>query len=209
MYTKLIRLLMYLVNIRPNFLFTINTLSQFMVGPKRVHLEAARHILRYVLGTVEYGLKYTLEDDIRLNGFTDADWVGNSVDRKGTLEYSFSVGSGMIYWCNKKHNSLALSLAEAKYMSTYIITCKVIWLRKLHVSFFRKWMEVTSIFYDNQSCIKISKNIVFHDQSKYINDICHFIRDCVQCGAVRLWYVSTGNKVADILIKSLGKAMFI
>lgn len=75
---------MYLVNTRPDICFTVNTLSQFMVEPKRVHWAAARHILRYVCGTVGFGLKYTREDDIRLCRFTDADWAGSSVDRKST-----------------------------------------------------------------------------------------------------------------------------
>ena len=66
LYRQLIGLLMYLVNTRPDIRFTVNTLSQFMVEPKRVHWVAARHILRYVRGTVRYGLNYTRGDDVRL-----------------------------------------------------------------------------------------------------------------------------------------------
>ena len=68
-------------------------------------------------------------------------------------------------------------------------------------------MEATRVYCDNQSCIKLSKNPVFHDQSKHIDIRCHFIRDCVKCGAVQLQYVPTGNQVA--LIKALGRAKFI
>lgn len=57
LYRQLIRSLMYLVNTRLEICFAINTLSQFMVEPKRVHWVVARHILRYVRGTVIYGLK--------------------------------------------------------------------------------------------------------------------------------------------------------
>ena len=59
LYKQLIGLLMYLVNPRPNICFAVNTLSQFMVEPKRVHWVASRHNLRYVRGTIRYGLKYT------------------------------------------------------------------------------------------------------------------------------------------------------
>eukprot|EP00253_Pinus_taeda_P032168 PITA_32168 len=58
-YKQLIGSLMYLVNTRPDICFAINTLSQFMVKPKRVHWATAKHILRYVHGTVKLGLKYT------------------------------------------------------------------------------------------------------------------------------------------------------
>ena len=65
------------------------------------------------------------------------------------------------------------------------------------------------MYCDNQSCIKLSENLVFHDQSKYIDIRCHFIRDCVQRGAVQLQYVSTGDQVVNILTKALGRAKFI
>ena len=87
LYRQLIVSLMYLVNIRPDICFIVNTLSQFMVEPKRVHWAAARHILSYVRGTVGYGLKYTQGDDVRLSGFTDADWAGSSTERKSNSRY--------------------------------------------------------------------------------------------------------------------------
>jgi len=88
-------------------------------------------------------------------------------------------------------------------------TCEAIWLRKLLVNLFRRRMEATRIFSDNQSCIKLSENPVFHDHSKHIDIQCHFIRDCVQCGAVQLEYTPTGNQVADLLTKVLGRAKFV
>jgi len=87
---------MYLVNTRLDICFTANTLSQFMVEPKRVHWAVARNILSYVRGTVRYGLKYSRGEDISLNGFTNANWAGNLVDLKSTSGYYFSVGQGMI-----------------------------------------------------------------------------------------------------------------
>ena len=114
----------------------------------------------------------------------------------------------MISWCNKKQKSVALSLAEAAYMATRIAMCESIWIRKLFVSFFRKRMEVTSVYCDNQSCIKLSENPVFHDRLKHIDIKCHFIRDHVQHGAVKLQYVPTGDHVADVLTNALGRANF-
>ena len=70
-------------------------------------------------------------------------------------------------------------------------------------------MEATSVYCDNQSCIKLSENPVFHDRLKHIDIICHFIRDRVQRGAVQLQYVPIGDQVADVLTKALGRAKFI
>ena len=70
-------------------------------------------------------------------------------------------------------------------------------------------MEVTNVYCDNQSCIKLYENPIFHYWSKHIDIRCHFIRDCVQCGAIQLQYVPTGDQVAYVLTKALGRAKFI
>ena len=88
-------------------------------------------------------------------------------------------------------------------------TCEAIWLQKLLVALFGQKVETTVIHCDNQSCIKLSKNPLFHDRSKHIDFRYHFIRDCVQRGIVQLQYIPIDEQVADILTKALGKAKFI
>ena len=58
MYRQMIGFLMYLTNTRPYIFFVVNTLSQFLIDSRHVHLITAKHILRYLKGTVDYGLKY-------------------------------------------------------------------------------------------------------------------------------------------------------
>ena len=176
--------------------------------PKRAHWAAAKHVLRYIQGTIEHVLKYTQGNDIGLSGFTDADWAGSSIDRKSTRGYCFSIGSGKTSWCSRKKKSVALSSAEAKYMAASTASCEAIWLRKLLVNLLKEKMEATYILCDNQSCIKLSENPVLHDRSKHIDIRCHFIRDCVQRGVVQLKYIPTGEQVANILTKAPSKIKF-
>jgi hypothetical protein len=89
---------MYLTNTRPDIYFAVNTLSQFLVEPKRVHLVTAKHVMRYLKGTVDYGLSYDGDHDFTLSGYTDADWAGIVADRKSTSGCCFSLGSAMILW---------------------------------------------------------------------------------------------------------------
>ena len=77
LYHQLIGSLMYLVNYIPYLCFAVNTLSRFMVEPRRVHWIAAKHVLRYLAGTVDFSLDYRRLDGIRLIGFTDSDWAGS------------------------------------------------------------------------------------------------------------------------------------
>ena len=62
----------------------MNTLSQFLTDPRHVHLIATKHILRYLKVTVDYGLKYKVNQKINLEGYVDSYWVGSSIDRKST-----------------------------------------------------------------------------------------------------------------------------
>ena len=76
---------MYLVNTRTNICFAVNIMSQFMCESMGVHWVAAKHILRYLQGTVDYGLDYRQGDGVRLAGYTNSDWAGCVSDRKITL----------------------------------------------------------------------------------------------------------------------------
>ena len=71
MYHHMIGSLMYLTNMRPDICFDVNTLSQYLTDPRHVHLTSAKHILRYLKGTVDYGLKYKADQKINLEGYVD------------------------------------------------------------------------------------------------------------------------------------------
>ena len=101
-YIQIIRSLMYLTNTRPNICFVVNTLSQFLVKPRWVHLIAAKHVMRYLKGTIDLGLYYGRDHDYKLYGYTDLDWVGSSTVRKRTSCGCYCLGSAMISWFSKK-----------------------------------------------------------------------------------------------------------
>ena len=74
---------------------------------------------------------------------------------------------------------MALSSVEAEYMAASQATCEAIWMWKILVGLFGSHLDPIVIHYDNQSCIKILINPVFHDISKHIDIRYHHIRDCV------------------------------
>ena len=90
-YRQLIGSLMYPVNTKSDICFVMNTLSQYMVEPRSVHMVGAKHVLRYIDGTVDYGLDYVRGDGISLVGYTDSDWVGCAIDRKSTSGCCFGL----------------------------------------------------------------------------------------------------------------------
>ena len=92
MYRQMIGSLMYLTNTRPDICFAVNTLSQFLTDPRHVHLIAAKHILRYLKGTMDYGIKYDVNQNINLHGYVDSYWEGSTTDKKKTSGCCFSLG---------------------------------------------------------------------------------------------------------------------
>lgn len=166
LYRQIIGSLMYLVNTRLDICYAINGLCQFMCEPKQVHLVATKHILRYLRSTIEYGLKYT-NVELNLSGYIDSDWARNSLDRKSTSGCCFTLGSTMISWFNSKQLSVAQSSTEVEYIAASMGAREAISLRKLLVGLFGKHLPPT-IYCDNQSCIKLSLNPLFHNRSKHI-----------------------------------------
>ena len=120
-----------------------------MVDPQRVHWMAAKHILRYIRFTLEYGLVYEHRGSVQLVGFTDVDWAGCVEDRKSTSGCCFSNGSGVVSWFKRKQKSITLSSTEAEYMAANVAACEGMWLRKLLSRLFECELEATVVHCDN------------------------------------------------------------
>ena len=147
--------------------------------------------MRYLKGTLDYGLRYASVCDFKLYGYVDSNWGGSVVDRKSTSGCCFSLGSAMISWQSRKQSCVALSTAEAEYIAACSASCEAVWIRKLLSGLFDAELKATNIFCDNQSCIKLSENPVHHDKTKHIENRFHYIWDIVQKGAVKLEYIAT------------------
>ena len=154
-------------------------LDQFLIDPRNVHLIAAKHILRYFKGTVDYGLKYEANKKINLEVYADSDWTGSAINRKSTSGCFFNMGSGVISWFSRKKSCVALSTADAEYVAACSDSCEAVWLRKLLSDLFDLHLDATCIYCDNHSCVKFSENSVFHDKSKHIEIKYHYIKDMV------------------------------
>jgi hypothetical protein len=112
LYRQIIGSLMYLTNTRPDICFAVNTLNQFLVEPRHVHLVAAKHVIRYLKGTIDCGLSYDGNHVFTLSGYTDANWAGSVSDRKITSGCCFSLGSAVISW--RVESNPALLSAQRK-----------------------------------------------------------------------------------------------
>ena len=119
---------MYLTNTTPDTCFEVNILSQYMVNPKHIHLIGANHVMRYLKGNLDYGLKYASSGEIKLHGYADSNLCRSAKYRKSTSGCCFSLGSGMISWFSRKQTSIALSIAKEEYIAPCSSCCEAVWL---------------------------------------------------------------------------------
>ena len=69
---------MYLTATRLDLMFVVSLISRFMACPAQQHFAAAKKILRYLKGTVDYGVFYTKGGVSDLIGFNDSDYAGDN-----------------------------------------------------------------------------------------------------------------------------------
>ena len=145
-FRSLVGSLNYLSHTRPDISFSVGVISRFMPNPSKLHLGAAKRVLRYIAGTSEHGIWYFKVTNFTLTGFTDSDYAGNIDDRKSTSGFLFNLGSGAISWSSKKQEVVALSTLEAEYIEATSAACQVVWLRRLVVDFNKKQAGAIKIF---------------------------------------------------------------
>uniref|UniRef100_A0A6N2K750 Integrase catalytic domain-containing protein n=1 Tax=Salix viminalis TaxID=40686 RepID=A0A6N2K750_SALVM len=207
-YRKIVGSLLYLTATRPDLMYAASLLSRFMNQPTRKHMGVAKRVLRYVQGTLHYGIEYVRNQSSTLVGFCDADWAGSEDDSLSTSGYAFSFGSGVFSWASVKQNTVALSTAEAEYVSASEATTQAIWPRFVLDDFGEMQTEATPMFCDNMSSISMAKNPVFHQKTRHINRRFHFIREALQEGKISVKFCSSEDQLADIFTKALPKERF-
>ena len=130
-YRSILKKLRYLPHTRPDLMFSIGLLSRFMENPLVEHLKNAKRVMRYVKGTLNYGLKYKRSNVFELIGYSDNDYSGDHMDRKSTSGSVFFLGKNLITCSSQKHKIIALSSCEAEYIVLNATCCQAIWLAGL------------------------------------------------------------------------------
>jgi Reverse transcriptase (RNA-dependent DNA polymerase) len=131
LYRSIVGALQYVTITRSNISFAVNRVSQFMHAPSSTHWQVVKRILRYLKGTIEYGLSITPVETLTIIAFADADWGGCPDDRKYTIGYLVFLESNLISWSSKKQTTIARSSTEAEFRGLASITAEVVWLKNL------------------------------------------------------------------------------
>ncbi|GJR34509.1 retrovirus-related pol polyprotein from transposon TNT 1-94 [Tanacetum coccineum] len=153
------------------------------------------------------GLQYLKDSGFKLIAYSDADLVGCNDDCKSTSGGIQFLGDRLVSWSSKKQDCIAMSTAEAEYVSLSACYAQVIWMR-MQLLDYGFWYNKIPMYYDSQSKIVISCNPVQHSRTKHINIRYHFIKEHVERGSIQLYFVRMKNQLADLFTKAFPKESF-
>lgn len=132
-YLSIVRSLLFATQSQPDIQHTVSMISQFGSNPSIPYLEAAKHILHYLKGIMNYGLMLGCygTEEFDLVDWTDSNWTQDPNDYHSVREFVFKVAGGTVTWLLKKQPTVATFLVEAEYMTLENTTKEAVWLRIL------------------------------------------------------------------------------
>lgn len=113
---------MYLgTSTRPDLAFVLGQLSRFVAESSAKHVGTVKRVLRYLAGTLDYGLTYSRKQhvayEVVLERFCDSDGANDPEQHKRTTGFAFMRAGGAISWMSRRQSIIALSTAEAEYVA--------------------------------------------------------------------------------------------
>ena len=207
-YRSIVGALQYLTLTRPDLTHAVNLVCQFMHQPGSSHFQAVKRILRYLQGTLAYGIRILSHSSLTLYGFSDADWAGCPDTRRSTTGYCIYLGANCFSWASKKQATVSRSSAEAEYRAMASAAAELTWLTYLLHDLGISLPTPPVLFCDNTSALHMTVNPVFHAHTKHIELDFHFVREKVAAGALITRYVPSQSQIADLFTKAISKDVF-
>lgn len=211
-YQSLVGALLYLAtNSRPDIAVAVSILSRKCSNPTQRDWIELKRVVRYLIGTADYELKLSSDRTKRLTltGYSDADWAGDSADRKSTSGYVFLVGEATVSWASRKQDCVTTSTMEAEYVALSAAASEAVWLRRLLSELGVVSQQATIVKEDNRSCIDFVSLEKQNKRSKHIDTKVHHAKDLCSRGVIQLEYCPSNEMVADVFTKPLGPAKML
>lgn len=183
----------FLTHTKPDLLFVVQHLSQYLQRPTQCHLDVALYLLRYLRGSSDFGLLFSNSPSFSLSAYCDSDWASCPDTRRSVTGFYVLLGNSLITWKAKKQLFVSLSSTEVEYRSCSKVVAELVWVLGLLADFGLTVSSHVPMYCDNRAAIHISRNLVFHERMKHIEVACHFVRSQVAAGLVDLRHVPTSS----------------
>jgi hypothetical protein len=183
-YRSLAGALQYLTLTCLDISYVVQQICLHMHAPRTPLLALVKRVLRYLRGTLDFGLTLRASSSISLMAYFDADWANCPDSRLSTSGYCVYYGDSLISWSSKRQTTVSRSSAEAEYHAVAHDVAECCWFRQLLQELRRPLTWATLVYCDNVSAIYKSFNPVQHRRTKHIEIDIHFVREKVSLGEV-------------------------
>ena len=207
-YRSLVGSLHYLTFTKPDLSFAVHQVCQFISFPTDIHLTATKRIIRYINGTLNFGVLLQ-PGPISLSTFSDSDWSNDPFDKRSTTSFIAYLGYNPITWSAKKQDTMSRFSTESEYHALASTAAELCWLRQVFQDLGIFLPTAPKLWCDNVSALAIASNLVFHGRTKHLEVDYHFVREKVLRRDLQVKYIATRDQLADIFTKSLSTSQFV
>jgi len=197
---------MYLAQItRYDVMYSTCQLARAMSKPSKVHMGAAKHLLRYLAGTLDFSLVYK-KGGFKLTAFSDSNWGNNPDNGKSTSCYIMMFCKAPVSFRSGVQSLTAMSTMEAELVAAALAIKEAVFCSNMLIELgFGKEVEKVPLYIDNTATLHVIGNRAYSSRTKHIALRFFYIRELVSEGKMTIHYVSTEDNLADIGTKHLTK----
>ncbi len=206
-YAAVVGCLLYLsVGTRPDLAFAVARAGQRAASADKTGWLMLKRILRYLNGTVNYGLRYKSSGSRQLIGYSDADFADGANGSRSIGGWIFFYDGQPLAWSSRKQSKVALSSQESELNAASEATREGLWLSDLLKEFD---IDITAkLLIDNNGAIGFIKGTSSHARTKHYKVELAHLQDTSSRGQVVYSRVDTQNNTADTFTKALTKVKF-
>jgi transposase InsO family protein len=193
---------------RPDLCVSTNICARYVEDPCSRHYGAVKRIMRYVRGTLDFGLTYKRNfQPLTITAYCDADFARDVGDSKSTSGYVVFLNGCAVSWKAIKQKSTSTSTVEAEYIAASTACKEVMWLRWLIEEILGGSVPTPVLWVDNEGARQLAQNDSISEKTKHIRYSYHFVKECVNDGIVELKHVASQDNVADMMTKPLARVL--
>ncbi|KAK2630885.1 hypothetical protein QOZ80_UnG0720430 [Eleusine coracana subsp. coracana] len=187
--------------------YALSAVSRYQSNPGEAHWGANKNILKYLRRTMGMFLVYGGEEELVVNGYTDASFQTDKDDSRSQSGYVFCLNGGAVSWKSSKQDTVADSTTEAEYLAASEAAKEAVWIRKFvsELGVVPSASSPMNLYCDNSGAIAQAKEPRAHQKNKHVLRRYHLIRDIVARGDVKICKVHTDSNIADPLTKPLSQ----
>ncbi|KAM1746967.1 hypothetical protein ACFX11_013552 [Malus domestica] len=207
-YASAIGSLMYvMICTMPDIAYAVSITSRYQSNPGSEHWTAVKTVLKYLRRTKDMFLVYGGASELRVEGYTDADFQSDVDDRSSNSGYVFTLNGGAVSWKSKKQSVIADSTTEAEYVAAAEAGKEAFWMMKFitELGVVPTITSPVTLYCDNNGAIAQAKEPRAHQKNKHIDRRFNIIRRYAAEGKINILKVASADNVADPLTKPMSQ----